>query len=167
MAKWWRGLTTKVPHCATSLTPSPPLFSRACAYHTIQAIPRELRGSGVSAKDRVQGRIPAVVFSQSLLDKDPANRFASRKQLLTTEKDQIQSIIKSVQLPFFCSTTFPLQIRAGSGSSVLLESGRVLPIKARRFISLSLFLFFSRKYLIFIIKNYYFFSWDWLIDSQE
>ncbi|XP_021908356.1 uncharacterized protein LOC110822529 isoform X2 [Carica papaya] len=132
MAKWWRGLTTKVPHCATSLTPSPPLFSRACAYHTIQAIPRELRGSGVSAKDRVQGRIPAVVFSQSLLDKDPANRFASRKQLLTTEKDQIQSIIKSVQLPFFCSTTFPLQIRAGSGSSVLLESGRVLPIKIHR-----------------------------------
>ncbi|XP_048320031.2 uncharacterized protein LOC107429854 isoform X2 [Ziziphus jujuba] len=30
--------------------------------------------SRVSVKDRAQGRIPAIVFSQSLLDKKPSNR---------------------------------------------------------------------------------------------
>ncbi|XVF15603.1 hypothetical protein REPUB_Repub09cG0168600 [Reevesia pubescens] len=101
-------------------------------YHTIQAIPREITGSRISSRDRAQGRIPAVVFSQGLLEKSPNNRSPSRKQLLTTEKKQIQTILKSVQPSFFCSTTFQLQIRAGSGSSVLLESGRVLPIKIHR-----------------------------------
>lgn len=73
-----------------------------------------------------------MVFSQSLLDINPSNRYTSRKRLLTTEKKQIQAILKSVEIPFFCSTTFPLQIRAGTGSSVLLESGTVLPIKIHR-----------------------------------
>lgn len=104
------------------------------SYHTIQAIPRELKGNRVSARDRAQGRIPAVVFTQSYLQSNPSSssssRPVSRKHLLTTEKKQIQAILDSVQLPFFCSTTFPLQIRAGSGSSSLLESGNVLPIKA-------------------------------------
>ncbi|PKI68706.1 hypothetical protein CRG98_010763 [Punica granatum] len=105
---------------------------QASLYHTIQAIPRECTGSGVSSRDRVQGRIPTVVFSQSLLDKNPSARSPSRKYLLTIEKKQIQAILKSVQLPFVCSTTFPLQIRAGSGSSTVLESGTVLPIKIHR-----------------------------------
>ena len=56
-------------------------------------------------------------------------RSVSRKRLLTTERKQIQAILKSVEPEFICSTTFPLQIRAGSGSSVLLESGTVLPLK--------------------------------------
>ncbi|XP_058187177.1 uncharacterized protein LOC131304091 isoform X2 [Rhododendron vialii] len=106
------------------------------SYHTIQAIPRELKGNRVSARDRAQGRIPAVVFTQSYLQSNPSSssssRLVSRKHLLTTEKKQIQAILDSVQLPFFCSTTFPLQIRAGSGSSSLLESGNVLPIKIHR-----------------------------------
>ncbi|KAM1237586.1 hypothetical protein ACFX2G_039308 [Malus domestica] len=34
-----------------------------------------------------------------------------------------ESARPSSELPFFCSTRFPLQIRAGSGSSNLLESG--------------------------------------------
>lgn len=110
---------------------SRPAQSQTSLYHTIQAIPRECTGSRISARDRAQGRIPAVVLSQNLLEKDPgATRLPSRKYLLTTEKKQIQAILKSVQLPFLCSTTFPLQIRAGSGSSTLLESGNVLPIKA-------------------------------------
>ncbi|XP_015890040.2 uncharacterized protein LOC107424700 isoform X2 [Ziziphus jujuba] len=137
MAKWWRsgahGLKTVVENPGLQSWAWPPrLLSRATLYHTIQAIPRECCGSGVSVKDRAQGRIPAVVFSQSLLDKNPSNRSASKKHLVTTERKQIQAILKSVQLPFFCSTTFPLQIRAGSGSSVLLESGNVLPIKIHR-----------------------------------
>lgn len=108
-----------------------PAQSQTSLYHTIQAIPRECTGSRISARDRAQGRIPAVVFSRSLLEKDPgATQSPSRKYLLTTEKKQIQAILKSVQLPFLCSTTFPLHIRAGSGSSTLLESGTVLPIKA-------------------------------------
>ncbi|EOX91329.1 hypothetical protein QUC31_003065 [Theobroma cacao] len=122
MSKLWRGLKTVVQ------TPT----GNSHHYHTIQAIPRECTGNRVSTRDRAQGRIPAVVFSQGLLEKSPANRSPSRKQLLTTERKQIQTILKSVQLPFFCSTTFPLQIRAGSGSSVLLDSGRVLPIKIHR-----------------------------------
>ncbi|KAE8704806.1 hypothetical protein F3Y22_tig00110437pilonHSYRG00037 [Hibiscus syriacus] len=121
MSRLWRGLGTVVQTSSAN----------SHHYHTIQAIPRECIGSRISSRDRFQGRIPAVVFSQGLLEKNPNNRSPSRKQLLTTEGKQIRSIIKSVELPFFCSTTFQLQIRAGSGSSVLLESGRVLPIKAR------------------------------------
>ncbi|GMN29958.1 hypothetical protein TIFTF001_002634 [Ficus carica] len=125
-AKWWRtaggGLRAL---SANSSTPAPSSSSSrgAASYHTIQAIPRELTGSRISARDRTQGRIPAVVFSQSLLEKNPSHRSSAKKHLLTTERKQIQSIVKSVELPFFCSTRFPLQIRAGSGSSVLLDSG--------------------------------------------
>ncbi|OMO89714.1 hypothetical protein COLO4_19624 [Corchorus olitorius] len=115
MSRWWRGLKTTVQ---TSTAPS----LSACNYHTIQAIPREYTGNRVSARDREQGRIPAVVFNQSLLQKDPVNRYPSRKQLLTTERKQIKSILKSLQAPFFCATTFQLQIRVGSESSVLLDS---------------------------------------------
>ncbi|OMP11085.1 putative 50S ribosomal protein L25 [Corchorus olitorius] len=123
MSRWWRGLKTAVQ------TPTAPSLS-ARNYHTIQAIPREYTGNRVSARDREQGRIPAMVFNQSLLQKDPVNHYPSRKQLLTTEMKQIKSNLKSLQAPFFCSTTFQLQICVGSGSSVLLDSGRVLPIKA-------------------------------------
>ncbi|XP_037495028.1 50S ribosomal protein L25 isoform X2 [Jatropha curcas] len=132
MAKWWRSLRTVVQ------SPSPlplrlqSLYSQSSLYHTIQAIPREFTGSRVSARDRLQGRIPAVVLSQGLLDKNPSSRSISRKQLLTTERKQIHSILKSVELPFFCSTTFRLQIRAGSGSSEVLDSGTILPIKIHR-----------------------------------
>ena len=101
------------------------------SYHTIQAIPREISGNRISVKDREQGRIPAVVFAQPNPSSDGGPvRSVARKHLLTTERKQIQSILKSIDLPYFCSTTFPLQIRAGSGSSTLLESGNVLPIKA-------------------------------------
>ncbi|KAK8717508.1 hypothetical protein V6N13_044774 [Hibiscus sabdariffa] len=122
MSRLWRGLKTVVQT-------SP---ANSHHYHTIQAIPREFSGSCISSRDRAQGRIPAVVFSQGLLEKNPSNRSPPRKRLLTTEGKQIRSIIKSVELPIFCSTTFQLHIRAGSGSSVLLESGRVLPIKIHR-----------------------------------
>lgn len=123
----WCRTVQKVAHNSKSL------FSQTTSYyHTIQAIPRECTGSRVAARDRSQGRIPAVVFAQDLLDKSTDRRSPSRKQILTTERKQIHSILKSVKLPFFCSTTFPLQIRAGSGSSVLLDSGKVLPIKVHR-----------------------------------
>ena len=98
-------------------------------YETIQAIPREATGRRVSARDRTIGRIPAVVFTQSLLETDASKRGVSRKQLLTADRKQIKSIVDSVGLPFFCSTTFKLQVRAGQGSSSLVESGRVLPLK--------------------------------------
>ncbi|KAF3438911.1 hypothetical protein FNV43_RR17186 [Rhamnella rubrinervis] len=141
MAKRWRsaalGLSAVVEnHGLHSSLWQPRLLNRALLYHTIQAIPRDCAGSRVSMRDRAQGRIPAVVFSQDILEKSPSNRPVSRKHLLTTERKQIQAVVKSVELPFFCSTKFPLQIRAGSGSSVLLESGTVLPIKARAFLQL-------------------------------
>ncbi|KAK9705010.1 hypothetical protein RND81_07G026700 [Saponaria officinalis] len=52
--------------------------------------------------------------------------------MLTTESKQIQSLLKDVRPEFFCSTTFKLHVRAGSGSSVILNSGNVLPIKLHR-----------------------------------
>lgn len=131
MSRWWRAAAGSLKRAAEN--------PKDRSYHTIQAIPREVTGSRGSARDRAQGRIPAVVFSQSYIQTKPgeptsvsASSSVSRKRLLTTEKKQIKAILKSVQLPFFYSTTFPLQIRAGSGSSTLIESGRVLPIKVHR-----------------------------------
>ncbi|KAA8531738.1 hypothetical protein F0562_006545 [Nyssa sinensis] len=124
MSNWWRATAGGLRRAAEARR----------SYHTIQAIPREVTGSRVSASDRAQGRIPAVVLAQNHHPSDGGSpaRSVSRKYLLTTEKKQIQAILDTVQLPFFCSTTFPLQIRAGSGSSTLLESGTVLPIKIHR-----------------------------------
>lgn len=131
MSKWWHAAAGSLIRAAEN--------PKHRSYHTIQAIPREVTGSRGSARDRAQGRIPAVVFSQSYIQAKPGDPASvspsssvSRKRLLTTEKKQIKAILKSVQLPFFYSTTFPLQIRAGSGSSTLIESGRVLPIKIHR-----------------------------------
>ena len=151
MSRLWRGLKTVVQ----TPTASP---ANSHHYHTIQAIPRECTGSRVSSRDRAQGRIPIVVFSQGLLEKNPANRSPSRKQLLTTERKQIQTILKSVQLPFFCSTMLQLQIRAGSGSSVLLESGKVLPIKAS-------FLLCFFGLLAFVVTQIKILFWVCFIDS--
>ncbi|KAL3525721.1 hypothetical protein ACH5RR_014093 [Cinchona calisaya] len=127
MSKWWRAAAGSLKRPAENP-------KHRSHYHTIQAIPREVKGSRGAARDRAQGRIPAVVFSQTNSG-DPTAVFpppssVARKRLLTTEKKQIKAILKSVELPFIYSTTFPLQIRAGSGSSTLIESGRVLPIKA-------------------------------------
>ncbi|ESQ31169.1 hypothetical protein EUTSA_v10004830mg [Eutrema salsugineum] len=132
MAKWWRGLRSAAE--VADLPASSFGRSIRCLhqYETIQAIPREATGRRVSARDRTIGRIPAVVFPQSLLGTDASKRGVSRKQLLTADRKQIKSILDSVGLPFFCSTTFKLQIRAGQGSSTLIESGRVLPLKIHR-----------------------------------
>ncbi|KAG2724523.1 hypothetical protein I3760_01G021600 [Carya illinoinensis] len=131
MAKWWRSAASNL----RTVVANSPTAQPSSSYHTIQAVPRECSGSRVSARDRAQGRIPAVVLSQQLLlrkDEPKSSSELSRKRLLTTERKQIQSILKTVDLPFFYCTTFPLQIRAGSGSSHLLESGTVLPIKIHR-----------------------------------
>ncbi|KAL7166093.1 hypothetical protein ACSBR2_036882 [Camellia fascicularis] len=102
----------------------------------IQAIPREYTGRKVSATDRIQGRIPSIVLTQDngnhTTTTTTISRSASRKHVVTTERKQIQAIPNSIQLPFFCSITFPLQIRTGSGSSTLLKSSTVLPIKIHR-----------------------------------
>lgn len=129
MSKWWRT-------AAGNLRWATETSSRS--YHTIQAIPREITGHRVSIKDRAQGRIPAVVFAQP----NPSDGHGgggsttawqvSKKHLITTERRQIQSILNSIDVPYFCSTIFPLQIRAGSGSEILLESGNVLPVKVHR-----------------------------------
>ncbi|KAJ8567231.1 hypothetical protein K7X08_019439 [Anisodus acutangulus] len=126
MSRWWRAVPTTAG-------------GQRRSYFTIQAIPREVTGARVSSRDRAQGRIPAIVFSQNYVQSktnDPtsivASSSVSRKFLLTTERKQIKTILNSVDLPFFYSTTFLLQIRAGSGSSTLLESGKVLPIKIHR-----------------------------------
>ncbi|KAL6499225.1 hypothetical protein OROHE_026253 [Orobanche hederae] len=131
MSKWWRA--------AAGAFKSAAAIPLRRSYHTIQAVPREISGHRIAARERAQGRIPAVVFSQSYVEKNPkdptsiaASSSVSQKLLLTTEGKQIKAILKDVKLPFFCSTTFPLQIRAGSGSSTILGTKKVLPIKIHR-----------------------------------
>ncbi|GFP99834.1 50S ribosomal protein l25 [Phtheirospermum japonicum] len=131
MSKWWRASAGVLKSSAE--TPS------RRSYHTIQAVPREISGHRIAVRERALGRVPAVVFSQSYVHKNPndptsiaASTSVSQKLLLTTERKQIKAILKDVELPFFCSTTFPLQIRAGSGSSTILETKKVLPIKIHR-----------------------------------
>lgn len=112
VSTWWRSGLGRAIHTSRRL------------YHTIEATPRDLTGSNIAAKERAQGRIPGIVLAQD----DVANTL-SRRHVITADKDHIQSLIKLVPLPFFCSTIFNLRILAGSGSSTLLESGNVLPIK--------------------------------------
>lgn len=136
MMRWWNAAGVGLGRAAAGVVKARASSSATASYHTIQAIPREWTGSRVSAKDRAQGRIPAVVFTEQYRH-DPTStvntsRSVSKKHLITTERKQIQSLLKSIEAPFFCSTTFLLQIRAGSGSSHLLESGTVLPIKVHR-----------------------------------
>ncbi|KAF5949768.1 hypothetical protein HYC85_011761 [Camellia sinensis] len=93
----------------------------------------EYTGCKVSATNRLQGRIPAVVLAQDNGGHTTSiTRSAFRKHLVTTERKQIQAILNTVQLPFFYSTSFPLQIRISSGCSTVLESGTILPIKIHR-----------------------------------
>ncbi|KAK2431767.1 syntaxin [Trifolium repens] len=70
--------------------------------------------------------------SRTFSKKNPESRSSSRKHVLSVEKKQIKAVLNSIEAPFFCSTRFPIQIRAGSGSTHLLESGTVLPIKIHR-----------------------------------
>ncbi|KAG0496195.1 hypothetical protein HPP92_000886 [Vanilla planifolia] len=55
---------------------------------------------------------------------------ASRKQLLTFDKKQIDFLLR--ESPFFTSTTFNVLVHAGVGSAVVLQSGTVLPIKVHK-----------------------------------
>ncbi|XP_068655277.1 uncharacterized protein [Aristolochia californica] len=101
----------------------------SCArLRTIDAVPREVSGHKASAKERSQGQIPSVVLSRAENSGDGLHN-VSRKQLLSTDKKQIKSLLWIVKPELFCSTPFELQIRAGSGSSCILQSGRVLPVK--------------------------------------
>ncbi|XP_051121093.1 uncharacterized protein LOC127244559 [Andrographis paniculata] len=127
MSKWWRAAAGVLKAAE----------GRGCgrSYHTIQAVPREITGNHVAARERSQGRIPTVVSYQSHADDRSSvadSRSVSQKLLLTTERKQIKAILKNVTLPFFFSTTFPLQIRAGSGSSTILDTRKVLPVKVHR-----------------------------------
>ncbi|KAF9682350.1 hypothetical protein SADUNF_Sadunf05G0099900 [Salix dunnii] len=107
MARWWRGLWTAIQYPQPPLSPPQPFHSQSSRYHIVQAMPREVAGRRVSARDREQGRIPAVVFLQSLLDKNPSNEVTSKKRFLTAEKKQIQAILKSVLLLFLLLHYFP------------------------------------------------------------
>lgn len=100
------------------------LRAARASYHTIQAIPRELTGCRVAAKERALGRIPSVVFARSETD--------SRKLLLTTDAKQVMSLLEKIDPSFFCTTPLSLQVRAGPGSSVVLQSGTVLPLKVHK-----------------------------------
>ncbi|XP_042494469.1 50S ribosomal protein L25 isoform X2 [Macadamia integrifolia] len=144
MARWWNAAAGELSRAVALSKPRASSSSSATiSYHTIQAIPRDYTGSKIAARDRAQGRIPAVIFAQQFQELDPnestisgdgsrISTTVSRKHLITTERKQIHSILKSVGPLFFCSTTFQLQIRAGAGSSHLLESGTVLPIKVHK-----------------------------------
>ncbi|KAL0911192.1 hypothetical protein M5K25_019314 [Dendrobium thyrsiflorum] len=121
MVRWWRGGGGLLRRAAA------PLWRRNVVggYHTIEAVPREYTGSRISAKERAAGRIPAVVIAPG-----EGGTPVSRKQLLTFDKHQIDYLLRDS--PFFTSTVFDLQIRAGVRSAVVLQSGNVLPIKVHK-----------------------------------
>ncbi|XP_020598200.1 uncharacterized protein LOC110037818 [Phalaenopsis equestris] len=117
----WRGSGELLRRAAA------PLWRRNAVggYHTIEAVPREYTGCRIAVKERAAGRIPAVVLAPS-----EGGTPVSRKQLLTFDKHQIDSLLHDS--PFFTSTIFDLQIRAGVRSAVVLQSGTVLPIKVHK-----------------------------------
>ncbi|XP_031478960.1 uncharacterized protein LOC116249817 isoform X1 [Nymphaea colorata] len=119
---------------AATLCRAQPSLSRALSSSSssslqelaIEAVPREFTGRRVAARERAQGRIPAVIFERN-------NSFpVSRKRLITADRNHILTLLGSVEEPFFLSRTFDLRILAGPGSSHVLESGTVLPIKVHR-----------------------------------
>lgn len=124
MVRWWGGGGGLLKRAAAAALPS--RSAPAGGYHTtIQAVPREYTGCRMAARERSEGRIPTVVLTPG-----EGGAPATRKQLLTTERKQIRTILR--KFPFVCTTTFKLQVRAGPGSTVVLHSGTVLPIKVHR-----------------------------------
>lgn len=125
-AKWWRcGAGTGLRALAFSSS----TLSKTISQHTIRAIPRESAGKKFADTERSIGRIPAVILNRSSTGKEKTRRGSNfGKHLISTEKKQILEIMKSVELPFFCSTRFEIQIRPSRSSDVIV-SGKVLPIK--------------------------------------
>uniref|UniRef100_A0A0A9EX71 Uncharacterized protein n=1 Tax=Arundo donax TaxID=35708 RepID=A0A0A9EX71_ARUDO len=99
----------------------------ASYHHTIQAVPRETAGPRAAARERRQGRVPAVLLT--LAGAGPGDGVAHRK-LLTADRKQLGEMLK--QSPYFLSTPVRLQVRAGERSTAVVHSGTVLPIKVHR-----------------------------------
>ncbi|XP_020091421.1 uncharacterized protein LOC109712327 [Ananas comosus] len=130
MVRWWRGVGGALRTAAAA-----PPWRRASSaeYHrTIQAVPRERTGGRAAAKERADGRIPAVVLGVSGDGGGAASAAAAAAVMnVTTEAKQIRELLKE-NSAFFCSTPIRLQVRAGARSAVVLQSGTVLPMKVRR-----------------------------------
>ncbi|XP_062215189.1 uncharacterized protein LOC133915848 isoform X2 [Phragmites australis] len=99
----------------------------ASYHHTIQAVPRETAGPRAAARERRQGRVPAVLLT--FVGAGPGDGVAHRK-LLTADRKQLGEMLK--QSPHFLSTPVRLQVRAGDRSTAVVHSGTVLPIKVHR-----------------------------------
>ncbi|XP_039139489.1 50S ribosomal protein L25 [Dioscorea cayenensis subsp. rotundata] len=125
MASWWRGGGSSGGRMLRGAAAAAWRRVAAAGYYTIQAVPRERTGCRAAARERADGRIPAVVLSPG-----DGGAVATRKQILTADSKQIRIHLK--KNPFFCSTVYMLRVRAGPGSSVVLSSGSVLPIKVHR-----------------------------------
>ncbi|KAJ3674355.1 hypothetical protein LUZ60_004971 [Juncus effusus] len=114
---------------SAAFPPSPAWRRIAAAWHhrTIQAVPREASGGRAAAKERAQGRVPAILISLSGPDQDVKR---APKQMVTTDAKQIREILK--ESPYFCTTPIKLQVRAGLRSETVLQSGTVLPLRISR-----------------------------------
>ncbi|KAL6894647.1 hypothetical protein ACP4OV_008745 [Aristida adscensionis] len=99
----------------------------ASYHHTIQAVPRETAGPRAAARERRNGRVPAVLLTPA--GPGPGAGVTHRK-LLTADRKQIVEMLK--QSPYFLSTPVRLQVRAGERSTAVVHSGTVLPIKVHR-----------------------------------
>ncbi|KAK8942384.1 hypothetical protein KSP39_PZI009238 [Platanthera zijinensis] len=113
MVRWWRGRDDVLRTAAAAMWRR----NAVGGYHTIDAVPREHSGHRAASRERGFGRIPAVVTTTG------KGSPVSRKQLITFDKDQIDSLLRDSA--FFTSTIFDLQILAGVGSTVVLQSGNV------------------------------------------
>ncbi|OVA10499.1 hypothetical protein BVC80_8985g34 [Macleaya cordata] len=92
--RWWCAVGGGLRRVMVVVAGNTSRSSSIASYHTIHAIPVEHNGTGrVTAKDIIaEGRIPTVVFSR-----DPENSSlpVSNRQLLTTERNQIQSLLET------------------------------------------------------------------------
>ncbi|KAK4769653.1 hypothetical protein SAY86_027803 [Trapa natans] len=88
---------------------------------TILAIPRSGSGKNVSAKERKQGRVPAILFEQE------DGQHGGNKRLISVRANQIRKLVNHLGRSFFLSRLFDLEVAPEFGSDEVIEKIRVLP----------------------------------------
>ncbi|KAK6152696.1 hypothetical protein DH2020_012335 [Rehmannia glutinosa] len=123
MSRWWRAAAGVLKTAAET-----PVRR---SYHTIQAVPREISGHRIAVRERAQGRIPAVVFSQSYVQTDPndptsvaASSSVSRNSFLLPSGSKLRLFSETL---ISHSSVPPLsRFRSGLGQIHTNEDGNIM-----------------------------------------
>ncbi|EPS71780.1 hypothetical protein M569_02978, partial [Genlisea aurea] len=89
----------------------------------IHAIPRANSGKIISAKERLSGRVPSIVFEAE------DGEHGGNKRLISVKTNQIKKLVNHLGQSFFLSRLFNLEVRPDFQSSDIVEKVRVLPRK--------------------------------------